>query len=806
MDSDTASNHLFTMQESSQKMNDISNALQFRFGDKWKTVLILTGSTLIVLCLFLIALDTSKLEWRGLEFGGHLKALLIVFLFGVAFFCFWVAVLPEQDDNVYGIIPYPKMDVIVAVDSTQCGRNPTLCDSEGQCSSVCVDQNGATNYDCVKIPLDKNNIYYLGSPLQAGKSYCLPKVAELRTLLSSGGCGTYTGKIIWGIGQDGSQKWMCQCLYPELFGDPGQGCLAATACGGTGKLIDQTDGKTAWDPANMPASLVNVSPYEKMPDGSPRFRCQCGTGSYNLPEDPFACHANVCYAGASAESTTFNTTTRQCECNPANNTIKSNVSGFCYPLDQCNPDPVTGGCRYGVDIFEKSGGTLNPILFKGKDGKVYMSDMQNGNAYLIDVTSNIADMSKIVDVSTTLLVDAFYAFPVRPGSTYSGGSANLSTAIGQLLNVDMRDRLQRIGLAAVSATGTPGIPSLCNSFYSKHGDNVKNCQNPLNKSGSEALLANFSSISCGPGNSVVLNVFNPSAPYTCQCAGGSKLSANGLACITCVKNGEHPPNSDQTQCCSGYAAYPFGEGSGGAGNINPQDFACADKPDGCFLPDTLVSMADGSQKRIDEIEAGDFVLSGRDLQPVQVMFVDSMPFKRGQLIGVNSVKPFFTWNHTLMGPEGVRMAAHPELAQSTKHWDKVTQLDEGSTLLMVDMIDPHSSRKIRVDTIHRRVVDDEIIVHNLVTSDHTFVANGFCVYDDFPEIEKHPVAALRLVKALQLVMSGVNITHAVAQVRELSVNLEDFDDSLAAFFETAAISPQIVRVADELWKNHFDSF
>lgn len=557
---------LYTLQQSQQKLDEISSILQQRFGDKWKTIIFICGLFLFfVVLLIIFGLDFSESPIKDLL--NHGKAFLIVLFLGIGFFCVWASILPDDSSKIYGIIPFPTMNAIIPVDSTQCGINPTLCDSNSGCS-VCVDSNGVNNYDCILIPKDKNNIYYLGTPLQAGKSYCLPKAEQLRPMLNPGGCGTYTGKIVYGSGNDNVQGWRCQCLYPDLYGDPGQGCLKPVACQNGGHLVDQTDGKTIWDPTNMPSSLIGVSPYEKMKDGSPRFRCQCGSGYYNLPEDPYVCHPNLCYAGSSAEATVFNAQTRQCECNPANNVIKSNVSGFCYPVDNnCNPDPSTGGCRYGITIPDGQ-----RLIFR-KGDKCYLSDTQS----FVDVTSNVntlgMDKNKIVNLDNTILKDAFYAFPIS--TNFSAGNDKIN-GILQGFNSDsnsytnMVTLLTSIATKATTAT-SPGIARLCNSFFYKHDNTTQECLNQLSKTGSESFPnfgGDLSLIDCGKddkGSSIgtaQVDIFNLTRGYNCQCSYG-KSYQDGDTCITCLQEGEKDPlildkdgnNIGYTKCCSNNTKY-----------------------------------------------------------------------------------------------------------------------------------------------------------------------------------------------------------------------------------------------------------
>lgn len=602
---------LYTSQQSREKLDEISSILKSKFGDKWKIIMFLYGLLLFFIVLLIIfGIDFGESHYK--DHLDHIKAFLVVLFMGVGFFCIWVSILPSESTAIYGIVPMPTMNAIIPVDNTTCGVNPTLCDENGECG-MCIDKTNVNNYGCVKI--ETPNVYYLGTPLQQGKNYCLPKVEDIKNIQKQ--CGTYTGKIIWGQGDQG-QVWQCQCLYPDIFSDSNQGCLLNNKCQ---RLVDRQNKDTYWDPLNMPSSLVGVTPYEKMPDGSPRFVCDCvyrrnndpsnptpGPNDYYvLPEDPFICHSNPCYAGGSSDKSIttpafFDVSKRMCNCGP--NTTRSNVSGFCYPTDsdsgkgkiKCNPNADTGGCMYGII---PSVNDQNIKLFFRKGDKVYVSDVHSDDnkTYFIDVTENVnrlnLNKNKIINIDETIMKDAFYAFP--QSTIFSGGDSHQLD--GMLAGFDQdKDRvyndmvtiLNKIAENAAKSSN-PGIPVLCNSFFYTHDGVDKRCQNQLSKTGTE-VFPNFdkplSEFDCGKdnGNSLGLahaDIFNKKG-YYCVCNDNSILE--GDICIPCVPNGTVPPMNDKgediNKCCSNNASGTRGEcsncdgGSRKSGILEPCDDNC----------------------------------------------------------------------------------------------------------------------------------------------------------------------------------------------------------------------------------------
>jgi hypothetical protein len=242
--------------------------------------------------------------------------------------------------------------------------------------------------------------------------------------------------------------------------------------------------------------------------------------------------------------------------------------------------------------------------------------------------------------------------------------------------------------------------------------------------------------------------------------------------------------------------------AGGKKRANNWDCAPCGGP--CFLGETLVVMANGDKKRIDQVQPGDMVLSAKSLTPTVVLFVDHVKEDEHEVAGFNGEAPFITTNHALMGANGKKMCIDSELAISLKHWDEqdVCTLEIGSTLLKAD-----SSSSSPVETLVEdiSVQTMTVPVFNLVTADHSFIANGFCVFDDFPEIEKHPETAMRVFHTVQLMMEqGMSFSTAVEQSAECEVDLGEFEPQLKLFLELAASSNEFVQLADRVWAQAFD--
>ena len=357
-----------------------------------------------------------------IQLKASIKIFIILTILSVLFFTFWYIIKPEAYKKTFGIITVPKDGVLVPVDDSQCAKTIIRCENTNDCVQKCQNEQGDTsNYHCYKVPKDKE-IYYLGTRLNEGESYCIPtddaNNGEDSVIAS---CGTYTGRLVRTLKQEdkkASLSWFCQCKYPTYFA--GEKCLDPVAC--KYEYLDQ-DGRMQRSqgdlvefglddkPVNIGATGTQYNvltpdnitrdkyPTAKLSNGKPLFRCNCNDpvktrGAISLPGDYLACYPDLCTSGRGSSGSTFDEEKKECVCGPQ--MYKSNISGFCYPLEVskdvsamgesfsnvCKPGEnniCSCGIRFMLPVSDSSGNRQEiGILFK-KDKDYYLSVIMKDN-------------------------------------------------------------------------------------------------------------------------------------------------------------------------------------------------------------------------------------------------------------------------------------------------------------------------------------------------------------------------------------------------------------------------------------------
>ena len=104
----------------------------------------------------------------------------------------------------------------------------------------------------------------------------------------------------------------------------------------------------------------------------------------------------------------------------------------------------------------------------------------------------------------------------------------------------------------------------------------------------------------------------------------------------------------------------------------------------CFSGDSIVTMGDGSFKRISEVKVGDGIMSGKSKETVKVIALFGELIEKGKLFGMNGIAPFATTDHCFLTPSYKFSCIDTEDVMQIEHKNEkdVVQLEEGTELLL----------------------------------------------------------------------------------------------------------------------------
>jgi hypothetical protein len=140
-------------------------------------------------------------------------------------------------------------------------------------------------------------------------------------------------------------------------------------------------------------------------------------------------------------------------------------------------------------------------------------------------------------------------------------------------------------------------------------------------------------------------------------------------------------------------------------------------PPGCFIGETLITMEDESNKRIDEVIIGDVVKSETDVSKVI-----SVDVHKGDhsVYSINGTKSFVTPEHPFKTTTGWK-AINP-VETLSKHGIESNVLEVGDTLITkegTEIVESIVKSSTTVDTVYNLRLDNELV----------YYADGFLVHN-----------------------------------------------------------------------------
>jgi len=157
----------------------------------------------------------------------------------------------------------------------------------------------------------------------------------------------------------------------------------------------------------------------------------------------------------------------------------------------------------------------------------------------------------------------------------------------------------------------------------------------------------------------------------------------------------------------------------------------------------LILMANGATKNIKDIEPGEEVQTDDRGGVAKVIYNEERKANGRSLFGVNGLPAFFTEEHIIVAKTGLRCLNVEALIQEDPSYLGVVQpLSIGDELCVIS--DPMEKKDFKITSqkiasFSEQPVDSSTPVYNIVLSTgHTFFANGIYVSDLFPRLDRFP--------------------------------------------------------------------
>jgi hypothetical protein len=160
----------------------------------------------------------------------------------------------------------------------------------------------------------------------------------------------------------------------------------------------------------------------------------------------------------------------------------------------------------------------------------------------------------------------------------------------------------------------------------------------------------------------------------------------------------------------------------------------------CFIAGTMILMADGTQKKIEDVKIGD-VLMGEKGSHNTVLDFDRPNLGSRQLYSINGSEPFVTADHPLRAVDGWR-CIHPPGTEGrprktlqhhidyygVDHGVETTQLVIGDVLIKI-AADGISSMIEKIDSVVGHNMPDQVVYNFMLDGNHTYYADGYLTHN-----------------------------------------------------------------------------
>ena len=237
---------------------------------------------------------------------------------------------------------------------------------------------------------------------------------------------------------------------------------------------------------------------------------------------------------------------------------------------------------------------------------------------------------------------------------------------------------------------------------------------------------------------------------------------------------------------------------------DPGDGGDNDDDGSCFVKGTIVRLADGSDKKIEDVQIGD-VLLGKDGAHNVVLEFDHPMLAGRDLVGINEAGPLMTPEHPLWTDSGWKAFNVAHTLKAYPHLESLMQgnLDVGDKILDVD------GNWIEIESLELFVGEPDQQVYNFILDgNNTYHANGYLAHNRDPVAQSFVVDS-RLVGGERFNVPGVFMTKldlyfsgkhptlgALIEIREMNEDLTNPTNSVVPFGAVNLTAAEIWTSAD----------
>jgi hypothetical protein len=163
---------------------------------------------------------------------------------------------------------------------------------------------------------------------------------------------------------------------------------------------------------------------------------------------------------------------------------------------------------------------------------------------------------------------------------------------------------------------------------------------------------------------------------------------------------------------------------------------------GCFLAGTLVLLAGGDSKPIEDVTEGDAVIAENGEISVRSDEDVVIPLEEGEVLyGINDIAPFFSAGHLFLTETGWKAIDPATALEENPTGRLVDRLTVGDVVFRVASSSPFTYERVAIERLTTRALPAGAAIHGLhLLGARSYHANGFCVAMNYPLITARRLA------------------------------------------------------------------